>query len=119
MRPTRGRRAADAAADYEPTFNVIERGKTVKCLSLCQDIKNAQCDRLRQGTSDISCGSRNCHYQPQCNFTFTSPSIRLDGVKVGCFDNTENIKEWDIKGFNFLYLKFKTIANSKAVIGMP
>lgn len=85
------------------TLNVIEMGEPFKCISDCHETNYAQCDRLRQGTSDISCEPRNCHLKPHCNFTFNSPSIKLDGVRVECFDNNENVGEWDIKGSDFLY----------------
>ena len=87
--------------DHSLTLNIIEINKSFKCLSDCTSTNYAQCNRLRQGISDISCEPTNCHQEPQCNFSFNSPSIRLDGVRVGCYDNDENVTEWDIKGSDF------------------
>ena len=88
--------------DHSLSLNLIEMGEPLRCLYYCKDTKNAHCEG--KGISGISCGSRDCHDQPQCNFTFAFPSIRLDGVKVGCYDKNEHVKEWDIKGFDFLYV---------------
>ena len=86
------------------SLNIISQGQSIDCLSNCKTTEYPLCNRLHQGTLNISCGSINCQYEPQCNFTFISPSIILDGVRVGCFDNNEKVEEWDIKGSDFPYV---------------
>ena len=90
--------------DHSLILNIIEENKPFKCLYQCKSTNNAHCIRLRQGISDISCEPTTCHQDPQCNFSFNSPSIKLDGVRVGCYDNDENVTEWDIKGSDFFYV---------------
>ena len=83
---------------------IIEMGEPFECLTECKLVNNPKCNRLMEGSLGISCGSRNCHTKPQCNFTFKSPSIKLDGFKVGCYDHDNKVEEWDIKGSNFPYI---------------
>ena len=99
------------------SLTIIDNERQYKCISNCKDKVSPQCNRLRQGTSNISCEPLNCHFKQKCNFMFTSPSIRLNGVKVGCQDGNENGEEWNIKGSSFSYFVntwvSKTIINNR------
>ena len=88
--------------EHSLTLSVIDKEEHIKCLVDCNQMIYTQCKRLHLGTSDILCGSGpNCYMQPQCNFTFKSVSILLDGLRVGCLDLHEIVEERNIIGSIF------------------
>ena len=90
-------------AEHSLSLSVIDKEEHIKCIVDCKHINYTQCAPLRLGTSDILCGSEpTCYMKPQCNFTFKSASILLDGLSVGCLDLHEIVEEWNIKGSIFI-----------------